>query len=204
MILSLRGSINEEMLDKVINAYNNISEKERLTIYLNSTGGNVSISDTITNIINQNSTKTFLIAYGTIYSSAFKLFFEADCPKSLAPTCIGMFHQSTMPIVMNENFKPSFAEDHCFNKLLTNFCKPETIRFCEYLEFTAKELQKIKRDEDVYFLPDRLQEFLSINLKSLVQDKTEELPLPDLVLLKEVSTCYKCLAHIPCPVHDKI
>lgn len=162
MILKLTGDINEEMLDKVIEAYNDLPEDGILYIYLRSRGGDFLFMQPILNIINLKANNTRLIGFCELGSCAFELFFRAACKKYLLNGCIGMYHQSTFPIETNERNKPHDAEDKIRYDYMENFARNNTMSLCDDLHFTKYEIERIDEGVDYWFSVDRMNEFMKI------------------------------------------
>lgn len=161
MILKLRGDINGEMTDKLIQSLNLKSEDELLHIYLNSKGGGVDEMNAMIDVINENRESIVLHGYGDLCSCAFELFFSVECERHLLKGTRGMFHQSEMVLDINEDGKPSGAEDKFRHKYMKSM-KTITMDYCDILNFTKKEKKQIKKNKDVWFMPDRMQEFLEM------------------------------------------
>lgn len=159
MILHINGKVNDEMLDKFIDAYN--QNADEYIIYFNSTGGFYEKGKCIIDLINKNASKTKLIAYFNISSSAFEIFFRAKCEREILNCAIGMYHLGTLEFDYNVNGKLAYHCGVAQRKDMIENTYPETIAFCKQLGFTQSELRKFNKGEDVYFLSSRLQEFLN-------------------------------------------
>ena len=82
MIININGNVDNEMLDKFIEFFNNNNKLEKI-IYFSSRGGNVDSASAIINLINQNKITTTLIAYSKICSCGFDIFFKSECLRNL-------------------------------------------------------------------------------------------------------------------------
>lgn len=160
MIVKLSGEINDDMFDNLIRHYNMLEKEELLIIYLNSHGGWYAIMECMIDLINRHTDRTILVAYDTIASCAFELFYSVTCHRELLGGCRGMYHQSTITMSVNENGKATDPESKSLNDYVKIHLKPKTIDLCKRLKFTTTELQDIKKNYDVWFQTKRLKQFL--------------------------------------------
>lgn len=144
-------------------------------IYFSSGGGDFNPSQVITDMINSRP-DTLLIGARFLGSSAFEIFFNATCHRKLLQGTLGMMHQSTSSIELNENGQPCYREDTARKILIKNFLKPRTLELCKNLGMTEKEtLQIVKHNNDLYFQPERMAEFLKISDDHIQNKKTAQL-----------------------------
>lgn len=166
MILNLFGSINQEMLDKLTAFLNTVPEKQpnsMSTVYLHSTGGEYWVMEAMLAMLHQRAQDISLWGYGRLYSSAFDLFFLFRGEKALVHGTVGMYHQASMSIYVNENAKPETSEDYSKKKFSATHLKGITEMVINELKFTEVEIKKINNGKDVYFQPERMKEFMRLS-----------------------------------------
>lgn len=163
MTITISGTIEDSTIEKLIEAYNNLKVEDELYIYLNSRGGTYSAAEAIIHLINRKANRTSLFAFGQLHSCAFEIFFLAKCKKEIIGNCLGMYHQSTTKVIIDENNKTPYTEDKAVVINQTKHMKKTTLRVCEHVGMTDKEISQISKGKDVYFQPDRLREFLEIS-----------------------------------------
>ena len=161
MILHLAGEINGEKVDKLIDAINifNKQPNDKLNIYFRSDGGDVESQTAIIHLINSNSANIHLIAYGIIYSAAFFIFFNCKCERTVLHGTVGMCHYARVGIEVGDNNKGYYSSD----KANQSWAKEENmwvLQFCIQLGMSVKEINLIKKTQEVYFQVERLQELL--------------------------------------------
>lgn len=161
MTINICESVTKETVDKIAKSINELKQGEKLFIYFSSDGGDVSSAEAIIHIINNNMDLIEIVGYGELLSCAFDIFFKTKCYKILLPNCVGMCHQSSVTININESTKP-YEERGQADKTWMKLQKEQTIKFCNSLNMTSKEISAIKRGKDVYFQYKRMQEFLKI------------------------------------------
>lgn len=164
MILKINEKISEETVDKLVSFYNGFDPKtgEKALIYFASRGGGYSAMEAMIDLINIYAEHTIIVGYYMLASCGFELFFKVKCKKQFAGGCMGMYHQSCIGVDMNENWKPEYKEDEAKEKYMKGFMKPQTLSLCSELKFTEKELSEIKKGNDVWFQPERMNEFLNV------------------------------------------
>lgn len=161
MILHLLGDVNPELFDKLISSINGLEEKEILHIYLNSVGGEVDNAEAIIDLINENQNKIKLTAFGEINSCAFDIFFRSKCEREILPKTMGIAHFTGVKVnkITNKNYRDPVSGP--FYIKWSEIFLEQCVRLYKKLGFTEKELVKISKGEDLYFLTDRLLEFLN-------------------------------------------
>jgi hypothetical protein len=166
MFINISDEINDEKLDKLIDAYNALPENDILHIYLNSNGGEYPALQAMSHIINLNAKRTILYAYNYIASCAFELFFNAKCKKRLIDGCLGSYHQSRVSFSKNEALKHCDVDDDIRADYMVNYQRKKTDDLCKRLHMTEAEENKIKTTNDgAGFTLKRMKEFLmQINL----------------------------------------
>lgn len=147
---------NKDMLTKFFEAVN--SSDEIISIYLCSTGGHVSVMECMLHIINSDPKRFNIVGYSELSSCGFEFYLKATCKKEILNGTIGMFHQSTSDITLNDKLKPAYYFDKAVSDRKKNIFWPSLMDFMAKCEFTIKEIKKIKRGDDVYFQYDRFKE----------------------------------------------
>ena len=172
MILHLRGYVNEEMVQTLVDSYNRLEmtkdgEIEPLDILFSSTGGSCASTAAIVYLINANKDITTFTGYEQLLSNGFRIFFEVECKKVLLKETRAMYHLTSLEGLM-------YIEGNVAHNLeFENFIK-STMNSFDYLndtnnlvQFTAKELELIKSGKDLWVTPKRLSQMLKFNLKYL-------------------------------------
>lgn len=153
MVVNLRGDINNDMTQDLIDA---INSQENLTIYLNSDGGEVYEMEALLHLITENKDKIRLIGYGRLFSAAFELFFKAPCHKEILPLTVGMAHLSSCPMNIDERGVPkdSYGQMEA-NELVSLF--EQSSSFYKKVGLTSKELKDLKAGKDVFLSSERMK-----------------------------------------------
>ena len=92
MILYLEGSVGPRMFEKLAWGYSQLKKKDRLNLYLNSPGGNMTECEMITQLIEDNRDRTVLNCAGEICSAALHIAIRVSCPRNLFPDLVGLAH----------------------------------------------------------------------------------------------------------------
>jgi len=171
MILNLKGEINEDMLQLLIDGYNKLEflgtgELEKLIIYFSSGGGENASTTAILNLINRNKDITTFIAYENLLSNGFRLFYAIKCNKELLESTIGMYHLTRNDSMrLYEGLKDqNHSYDAFVKKKLGNFNYLNSTH--ELVNFTDEELEGMKNHNDLWFDYKRLKQMLKYNLRS--------------------------------------
>jgi hypothetical protein len=159
MILNIDGEIDQPILDKLVQFYN--QDSDEFQIYFSSNGGITSVAEAIIDLINKNGAKTTLIAYNEILSSAFSIFFKSNCKKTILDETIGMYHQATQQLFHNERGL-STPKDQFLRDQLT-LDRKKSLKFINDLDFNNKEKKLYNLGQDVWFNTTRLRNLLSAN-----------------------------------------
>lgn len=149
-------SFDKEMLEKFFTALN--SKEKLITIYISSDGGLVSVLDTILHAISLDPKRFKVIGYDELCSCGFEFYVKVNCQKTLLPGTIGMYHQSTNKIFLDDKGKPAYYDGEAYLKRKKKTFYPELLKFMDDCEMTNKEKKKIKIGKDVYFQYDRFKE----------------------------------------------
>lgn len=166
MILNINESISNAVTDKIINSLNQLKPGEKLFIYLCTEGGDVEVAESIVHIINNNVDIIEMVGYGKLYSAGFNIFFRCLCHKIILHGTVGMCHYSYIAVNLNENGTVSDKADR-MNKMWLKNQRQYTIEFCKNLNMTEKEITEIKKGGDVYFLFNRMQDFLKVQQQNI-------------------------------------
>ena len=147
---------DSELLTKVTEAVN--SDSERITMYICSDGGWVCVCQVLLNIINGNKERFKLIGFESLSSAGFEFFVKAECEKELLPYTLGMIHQPTRTMSLNNTLKPVGEGDKASYERVKKYTIPEDEIFIKRLGLKPKELREYKKGNDVYFQYDRFLE----------------------------------------------
>lgn len=157
MIITLFDQFfDEELLNKVTEAVN--SDSEKITIYLCSEGGLVCICQVLLDIINKHKDRFKLIGFESLCSAGFEFFIKAECEKELLYNTLGMIHQSSRSIYLNDDLNGSNENNKAIMKRVKEYTKPNDDIFIKKLGLTPKEFNEYKKGNDVYFQYDRFLE----------------------------------------------
>lgn len=160
-MLHLTGFVKTKTVDKLIDAIDKCTEKgiNTLSVYINSEGGDAESMEALIHIINEHFSLITLIAYGSIQSAAFIVFFKVVCKRIILPGTQGMFHYARISIEVGSKTDGYYKCDKA-NQEWIDFENKQYYKFCKKLGFTAKELNDLKKTEEVYFTTARLNELL--------------------------------------------
>lgn len=156
MLLNLRGDIDVDMLDKLIEFSNEVNDEETNIIYFSSKGGICDIVPPMRDIIQQKQFR--LVAYGEIYSSALDLFLTTNTPRTVMDETLVMYHGVRMTIEMNKKFQPIDL-----NKRLSEIYKNEVEcndLVMKIIGITEKDYKKCLKGEEFYYNHHELRNFL--------------------------------------------
>lgn len=157
MILSLHDQdFDSELLTKVTEAVN--SDSEKITIYLCSDGGFTCVCAVSLDIINKNKERFKIIGYERLCSAAFEFYLKVDCEKELMFKTLGMIHQSSRSVYLNDNLSGSNTNNKAGMERVKKYTKPDNEIFIKRLGLTPKELREYNKGNDVYFQYDRFLE----------------------------------------------
>ena len=149
--------IRESTLSDLVEFLNSNGGEKR--ILLCSDGGYYQVMEAMLHLINTEGESITLVAYNRIFSSAFEFFFRAKCRKRLAGGVIGMFHQGETAIQVNE-FGNRGREAQAKEHYMKTYMRQQTHDLCCALSMTSAEVGDLVSGEDVYFSPERMNEFL--------------------------------------------
>lgn len=159
MIVHIKGKVDDEMLEKFIEMYN--TESNNYLVYFTSTGGSADTANVIVDLINRYAEKTTIIGYRELLSAGFYIFFVSKCKKELDIETLGMWHQGITDISLNDRGTIAYTNHKAVQKLNKTIGYPKCVELATKLGFNDLEMKEFKKGEDVYFLSDRLNVFLS-------------------------------------------
>lgn len=146
MIINHDDLINNDLIEKILYAINNIREDEMVIVYLSSKGGENSRYNIVLDIVNNYSDKFVFIFNGICFSNAFRLAMNLKCKKSYLGNISVMCHQSYFDstvhldgkVILPNVLKPEYKKE--YNTLLREVSK----------HLTKDQLKDYKLGEDVY------------------------------------------------------
>lgn len=169
MIITLEGTVDSTMFNKLINSYNLLREDAEkdleMIIYLSSCGGNSYIANAIIDLINKHAQCTTLIAASHILSAAFSIFFQTKCLKQIVPATIGMDHLAKIDSQITEGGTIMGAEDQFSLKVMRR-SKKESLSFYESIGMKQEWIDDILDGRDVYFTTKELETMLKTQNKN--------------------------------------
>lgn len=165
MFYKLEGNISDSTLDSLIMAVNELQPLETFDLYIRGTGGELGVADAIVSILNKVSMTNTLNVYGFEYlmSSHFHIFFKVKAHnKILASHTYGMIHKGSWKAELLEggNIRRDdydiFMKDYCTSA--------DTLKeLNKHVKFSTEEIKKFKNNQDVYIMPNRMDEMLEYN-----------------------------------------
>lgn len=159
MIINLQGPVDNEMLNNLIKAFNELKE-DILHVYLNTEGGRADTSEAIIDLINNNKERFKISFYGNVFSAGMYIFFRSLCEREILPDTIGMYHYAWQEVTIAEGGKPWSAYDAICMKEM-KISKAKTLEYIKnHTSITSKEINDIKKGKDVYFSYERMKQLL--------------------------------------------
>lgn len=162
MITKLEGIVNEEMVDKLIEAHNSCPPEEDLHVYLGTDGGSEDDMNAIINIINESDKIPVVFCFSRVYSAGFVIAMKCLKPVEFLDSCLGMFHAGTFyggvwtdELKVHKSVKDSM-------KLHSKNARKLTEEMIGLGIFTKKEEAKLRKNKDVYFNTNRLRQMREI------------------------------------------
>lgn len=153
---SMIGQIDQAMLERFIDFYNNNLDSE-VCIIINTSGGSFFFSETIIRMINLHGNVTLIIQGA--YSAGLYIACMSDCKKLLSKSCRGMWHYGRWEISYNDKNKPYYHEDECVIDNMV-FHKRYTEKLAKKI-MTVKEFKLFKKDHDIYFSFTRMKQIFT-------------------------------------------
>lgn len=161
MVININEEIRPSAFDKIVIAFNQLKEDEKLDLFLCSPGGDVDTMQAIIAFLDINQDLVNLYGYGDLSSAGFIIFFRAACPKALLPGTTGMAHLvSITPRLVGDTSNWKELRDSKFLIQWTKEMKKDFLSFLKEVGLTEEELLVVSKGEDVFFLPKRMQQFL--------------------------------------------
>lgn len=149
MIWRSKEMIDEEFVVELSQKINELQEDEKLYWYFNSYGGETHVGFEVIDIINRNKDRIELIASDNIFSTAFLIFFKAQCERKILPLTFGMMHCASTSFEAKHEGKIAIFEKERRSKFLA--VNEFLLNWCRDLGFTESELKKFKKAEDIHF-----------------------------------------------------
>lgn len=150
MNILLKGGVDDEMLDKLTKAYNEIEEKGGpLHIFFASEGGDVTTGEAIIELINRYTQATTFTVCGMIASMGFVIFAKVNCIKSILDNSFAILHLARWGTQILEGGKPldDFSK---FKEIQMRKGLKKTIEFYEGLGLKEEEVQAMKEGKDLF------------------------------------------------------
>jgi ATP-dependent protease ClpP protease subunit len=160
MVININEVISKDVFDKLIQSFNTLKPEETLDIYFATEGGDVHYMEGIIDFVNKNSSRIRLFAYGEICSAGFDIFFRTKCYREILPATMGMAHFTGVMVSSLGTTHTRKVDDKAYLAWAKK-SNEDCIKFYSSIGFTKKELERVKKGEDLWFQIDRLNEFLS-------------------------------------------
>ena len=157
-ILIIHNQINTDAFRGLVGFLNENSGP--VTIYLSSGGGDEHIMCCMISVMNSRIDDITLIGSGHLGSCAFNMFFLYWGKRELLKSVMGMCHLARVEVEMSEKGKMYYPQDYAMKQYITKFASETTLDVLRIIGATKKEIKKVMRGDEVYFLPDRIQELL--------------------------------------------
>jgi len=159
--LNINGRIDNDVLNTLIELRNSLNSDDLIGIYLNSDGGSFEVMEAMIHHINLLKSRVEIFAYGRICSAAFELFYSVTCKRHLIGGVVGMYHQSSSQVTINEQGKPEYYADIAKINYMKGYMKENTAAMCNSIGMSSKDKAKILKGQEVYFDNKQLQSFLN-------------------------------------------
>ncbi len=162
MNLLLKGAVDDEMLDKLVKAYNDIEEKGGpLHIFFDSEGGSVTTGEAIIELINRYAQVTTFTVSGMIASMGFIIFAKISCIKTMLDSSFAILHLARWGTQILEGGKPldDFSK---FKEMQMRRGLKKTIEFYELLGLKEDEIELMRAGKDLHFDAVRVRKMLKL------------------------------------------
>lgn len=160
--------MNDEMCvsDKFFSIFENIDDKEPLTIYMTGKGGYVDNSFIFFDFINRFPQDVTIIAHDYLCSADAFVFLFTNSKKVVLPNTKCLIHKNYdfYTISKNTNFKPFFKKK--LESILDDYFSGLFVDILDYEDY-----QKYLNGEDVWLVGDRLKEICKKAEKKLYTQK---------------------------------
>lgn len=179
MLYKLPTIINDETVQHVINAVNDLQPFEDFEVYVRGDGGEVAAAEAIVDILTNIglTNNVTLTAYEVINSSHFLIFFNTVCVnKKVLASTKGMIHRPSWIVEIMDGGK--LVNDEYIQHKQAVMEQSDTITdLHKIVKFNKDELKSLRSNKDLWFTPARIKEFLDYNksktLKKPIQIKFE-------------------------------
>lgn len=156
------GKLNVEPVDKLLNFLT--STEEKVLVYVETPGGDNSLTEFLLYYLNLNKDRITLIAGNEITSNGFWLFYYFEGRKLMTTNTHCLIHKSWMEIP-SYNLKDRESTTMLRKVEMDKFNKTRLDILSQYL--TPKEIKSLQRDEDVFLSSERLTKIFKINEQEL-------------------------------------
>lgn len=166
MLYRIDEEISNQTLDSLINVINDLQPFEELDLYIRGTGGELGVTDAMLRIVNKCSLTNIvnLYVYEYIMSSHFHFFFKCKAhTKTLSSQSYGMIHKGEWK---SSSVEGGHVRQDEYNIFMREYFKQaDSLKeLLKVVKLNPNEIKKFKNNQDVYILPDRMNELLEYNL----------------------------------------
>lgn len=140
------------------------STEEKVLIYVETPGGDNSLTEFLLYYLNLNKDRITLIAGNEITSNGFWLFYNFEGKKLIGANTYCLIHKSWMEIP-SYNLKDKESVTMLRKIEMEKFNEKRLAILSQYL--TPKEIKSINKDEDVFLSSERLTKIFNINEQEL-------------------------------------
>lgn len=159
MVFTYKDSINIEGFGKISEFLSENWESNN-TIYFSSEGGEAQLIPLFLDLFEKYGYNTELVGYSDLFSSGFEIFFLAKVKKKrLLNYVLGMYHQASAELYLNENGLLVNGQELSRFRNLTRCSKDMTKLMLDTVNFTAKERKQLLSGETLFFDNDRMKKF---------------------------------------------
>lgn len=160
--LLIKGPMDYDMIERVIDFLSIIEHDEPYEIYLNSPGGLETTSQVLKELLDYDERVT-IIACGEVSSSALFFFLSVKCKRKVLPGTMGIFHLPFF-VGMEVNLDLTARDTKGFNKM--SIC--DTTKYSKRLlkgYLSRKKIKQMKSNKDIHLSYKDLQKLLKKSLK---------------------------------------
>jgi hypothetical protein len=150
----LASRITDESVAPVLEFLNNNSGA--VTIGIRSGGGYIHDGLLLSHALELNKDRVSLVCVYQACSTAFEIFKRFPGKKYLTWGCMGMYHYGVTAIDTDDRGKPAYSETECQKRNLKHQKLYVDTFSKEFMN--RKELNKLKKGEDIWFDFDRMQQ----------------------------------------------
>lgn len=152
-----QGKLDLEPVNKLLEFIT--STEEKILVYVETPGGDNSLTEFLLYYLNLNKDRITLIAGNEITSNGFWLFYYYEGKKLLSSSTFCLIHKSWMEIP-SYNLKDRESYTMLRKVEMEKFNKKRLDILAQYL--TSKEMKNINKDEDVFLSSERLLKIFNI------------------------------------------